>query len=216
MRRFWPISVLLLSFATGAFAQDLGGLAEQEKARRRKQSEPAKVFTNDDLPQHAPAPSPSPSPSAAPPPGPTRAGRVRARTVPIAPAPGQQAQPARPEVEEPSDTQEQPAAPAADQEGAESYWRSRAQDLRDAISAAEKRLADAQTAYDRARKGVGQPLPIDALSQITPNPMLKTGEQLGSENELNAARAELARAQTAFADFEEEARRKGALPGWLR
>ena len=217
MRRTWPIALLLLAVGAGAFAQGLGELAEQEKARRRKQrdADTAKVFTNDDLPQHAPSPSPSPSPppAARPPAGTTRTGRVRPRTAPITPV--TQEQPGKSEVEEASPAQEA-APPAPDQAGAESYWRGRAQELRDAVAAAEKKVAEAQTKVDRTRKGLIQPLPIDAMRQIPPNPMLKSQELVGVEDELAAAQAELARASSALADFEDEARRKGALPGWLR
>ena len=223
MRRSWPIALLVLAVAAGAYAQDLGELAEQEKARRRKQRDTAKVFTNDNLPQHAPSPSPSasPSPNARPPAGATRATRPRPRTAPRAAA-AQEEQPGQSEVEPPSDSQPSqapspsPSAPAPDQAGAEQYWRGRAQELRDAVAAAEKRVAEAQTKVDRSRKGLIQPLPIDAVSQIPPTPQLKSQELVGAEAELSAAQADLARAQSALAELEDEARRKGALPGWLR
>lgn len=221
MRRSWPIALLLLAVGAGAFAQGLGELAEQERARRRRQPDTAKVFTNDDLPQHAPlaSPSPSPSPTARPPAGPIRTTRVRPRTAPRTPVAQEEQQPGPSEVEPTSEAQgpsPSPSAPAPDQAGAESYWRGRAQELRDAVAAAEKRVAEAQTRVDRSRKGVGQPLPIDAMSQVPPTPQLKTSDLVGAEAELEAAQAELARAQGALADLEEEGRRKGALPGWLR
>lgn len=223
MRRCGPIALLVLAVGAGAYAQGLGELAEQEKARRRKQRDTAKVFTNDDLPQHAPSPSPSPSPSptARPPAGATRATRVRPRTAPRAPA-AQEEQPGPSEAEPPSESQASPgpspspSAPAPDEAGAAEYWRGRAQELHDAVAAAEKRVAEAQTKVDRSRKGVGQPQPIDALKQIPPNPALKSQELVGVEDELAAAQADLARAQSALAELEDEARRKGALPGWLR
>lgn len=97
----------------------------------------------------------------------------------------------------------------------EAYWRGRATGLRNAIAVAETRVRKAQDDYDAARKGNIQPLPIDALSQVPPNPLVNS-EADRLQKDLEDAKAALTQAQKALADFEEEARKAGVLPGWLR
>ena len=109
-------------------------------------------------------------------------------------------------------------APAGETRSAprdEAYWRGRATGLRNAIVAAEQRVKRAQDDYDGARKGNVQPLPIDAMSQVPPLPQVNPdADRL--QKELEDAKAALSQAQKALEDFEEEARKAGALPGWLR
>jgi len=97
----------------------------------------------------------------------------------------------------------------------ETYWRGRATGLRNAVAAAEQRVAKAQADYDGARKGNMQPLPIDAISQQPPVPQVNA-EADRLQKELDDAKSALAQAQQALADLEEEARKAGAPPGWLR
>src|SRR5262245_16916627 len=97
----------------------------------------------------------------------------------------------------------------------EAYWRGRATGLQNAVTAAEARVAKAQEDYDGARKGNVQPLPIDALSQVPPLPQVNA-EADRLQKELEAAQAALAQAKKALEDFEEEARKAGVPPGWLR
>jgi hypothetical protein len=97
----------------------------------------------------------------------------------------------------------------------ETYWRNRATGLQKAVAAAEQRVAKAQADYDGARKGNLQPLPIDALSQQPPIPQVNAdADRL--QKELEDAKSALAQAQQALTDLEEEARKAGAPPGWLR
>lgn len=98
--------------------------------------------------------------------------------------------------------------------GDEAYWRGRAKARRDAVAAAEARVARAQ-ASDAQGGGIRQPLPIDAMKQV-PRSTATGRDQQGTDANLEAAKAELARARKALEDLEDEARRKGILPGWLR
>ncbi|HET7292244.1 MAG TPA: hypothetical protein VFM88_07460 [Vicinamibacteria bacterium] len=97
----------------------------------------------------------------------------------------------------------------------EAHWRGRATALQSAITAAEARVRKAQEDYDGARKGNIQPLPMDAMSQMPPIPQVNP-EADRLQKELESAKAALASAQKALADFEEEARKAGVPPGWLR
>ena len=118
----------------------------------------------------------------------------------------------------------------------ESYWRSRAASARSALAAAEKRVRDLEE--QAARGGLVVPGPIGVACQAgtfigqraptaedreaSRNARQCDGEILRqqrartTQGELEAARDSLKRAQKALEDLEEEARRAGALPGWLR
>lgn len=97
----------------------------------------------------------------------------------------------------------------------EAHWRGRATSLSSALAAAEQRVKRAQEEYDAARKGNIQPLPIDAVSQVPPIAQVNP-EADRLQKELEAAKAGLTQAQKAVADLEEEARKAGVPPGWLR
>jgi len=121
------------------------------------------------------------------------------------------------------------ASSASGQRG-ESYWRSRAQQLRAAVAAAEARLKDAE----KASAGAG-PIPygdykvpcqkgqlVQSDGSLGPvvNPCSSTGSDyqrsVAAKSQLEWARQSLEQARQALASFEEEARRAGALPGWIR
>ena len=61
-----------------------------------------------------------------------------------------------------------------------------------------------------------QPLPIDAMRQVPQSPFVKDPELLSAEQNLASAKSALDAARTALSELEEEARRKGIPPGWLR
>jgi hypothetical protein len=211
--------ILLAAVAQSAPPQDLGEAAAKEKARRKKVAGPATVYTNDDLDKGKPSPSPSPSPEVAPAPpagaaAPPARGRRRVGGGVNPPPPPQQP----PSGEVRPETDEQGSGPpGVGSAGAEAYWRGRADAARTALADAEKKLADVQARYDATRKVAGiQPLPIDALRQIPPNAQVKTEELIRAENELDEAKKAVDAARKAITALEEEARRKGAPPGWLR
>ena len=76
-------------------------------------------------------------------------------------------------------------------------------------------MTQAQAALDQTHAGLRQPLPGDAMRQV-PRSVATDGDRHAAETNLEAAKAELARAHKALEDLEDEARKKGALPGWLR
>jgi hypothetical protein len=94
-----------------------------------------------------------------------------------------------------------PAASAASDEAAERQrWHQRAVEARQRVSDAEAKLADAEAAvtHMRARR-------------------YPRGEAAAArEADVESAKKELADAQKAQADLEDEARRAGVPPGWIR
>lgn len=113
----------------------------------------------------------------------------------------------------------------------ESYWRDRASSLRQRVAAAQTRvtLADQAmgrfvtgpptssncggTAADAYRAGG-----IEGLKKAScKDPVAEWTEQRNrAANELDAAKTALASAQKELDGLEDEARRAGALPGWIR
>jgi hypothetical protein len=89
--------------------------------------------------------------------------------------------------------------------GAEDYWRRRVGQARD-------RVAEAQARHDAMQRMVhlGQPAMYDEGGRQ----VMYSAQQL--KQRADEAQAELAEAQKALDDLLEEARRAGALPGWLR
>jgi hypothetical protein len=81
------------------------------------------------------------------------------------------------------------SSPARD----EAYWRKRMKEARDKVASLKQQ--------------------VDELDRITKQNLGSTSKWLG---ELGKAREELTAAERAIGDLEEEARRAGALPGWLR
>jgi Tfp pilus assembly protein FimV len=135
-------------------------------------------------------------------------GYAEGATGPTKPAAGEKASTDKAKKEAP--------APGEGGAGDEAYWRARAKAARAAIAAAEARVAKAEAALrDAPAAGIRQPQPGDAVAQVPP-PVVTDADQRGAEAALAAARSELERAKKAGNDLEEEARRKGALPGWLR
>jgi hypothetical protein len=158
---------------------------------------------------------------------PTASLRAPARAPAVAGDP-RGAAPARREAPEASGT-----GGSRDDRG-EAYWRGRATAARAAVDAAQRRVADLE--QRAARFGPIHPGPITAPCQagvqtgghrsINPDSANKTvtcnidallqQEGWKVQAELEQARAALERARRALEGLDEEARRAGALPGWLR
>jgi len=214
MRLHFTVGLLLFAMAGVAPAQSLSELAEKEKERRKAAAGAgSQTFTNDDLEKGKPAPTPSPSATAAP----GRSGARRtAPTTTGTPTPRQPPRPGHDEGVAEDDEDAAPAALSANQPGAEASWRQQAQSARDAITAAEQGVAQAEKALGSVRTGISQPLPSDGLRQLPPNGLVKEASQESADRDLAAARANLERAKAAFADLEERARKASIPPGWLR
>jgi len=82
----------------------------------------------------------------------------------------------------------------------EAHWRERAQSLRDNLKAAEARYAEAQKAYAKMHN----------------KPLTSGPEEHRLFEEVKNAKTAIEQAQQALDAFPEEARRGGALPGWIR
>jgi hypothetical protein len=196
--------VLGMASATQVPGQSLAETAKREKqrrAQRKEKKEPARSFTDADLGRSGTvANNPSDPPAVD-----QRTSRAASR---------------RPSAQ----------APSTSQNRGESYWRSRATQARARVAAAEKKLEEAERA-----PGAGGPLPLGdykvnckpgrlLLSDGTLGPVTnncKAAQALGdarrrSHARVEAARRELEQARKALAALKEQARRAGALPGWLR
>ena len=168
-------------------AQSLAELARQEDERRKSIAQPAKVITNKDL---APAPVPAP---AAPEPAPPAADAGKAAAKPGADAEA-------PKAPEPG------AAPAVRDQA---YWSGR-------VSALQVQLDRDQVYADALQTRVNA-LTTDFVNRDDP------AQRDVIERDRQKALAELDRLKRAveadrkaLADVQEEARRAGVPPGWLR
>jgi len=190
--------VLGWAVAATASAQSLAGLAEKEEARRKTVKKAARVYTNKDVKPSAPS---------SPPAGGTGASAESAASQQEG-APGGDA------------AEQKPAAEGAPEEGAqkseeelraddEARWRER---MREARAALERSQVFEQALQSRinalwadftARDDPAQRAAIDA-------------ERKKSIAELNRVKADIVAQTKAIADIEEEARRAGVPPGWLR
>jgi hypothetical protein len=198
MRSLALVLVLTLAGPTCASAQSqsLAAVAEKEEARRSRVKKASRIYTNEDVKSDRRPEMPSPG------------GAADTSTAGQAPSS---------EPSEPSG--EQPADPAAGDEKApteeeqrdqdEQQWRARITDARTAlernqilVEALQSRvnalLADFTARDDPAQRAV-----IDA-------------DRKKALAQLDRVKAEIVAQTKAIADIEEEARRAGVPPGWLR
>jgi hypothetical protein len=215
MKALWLVTAVLLAVAQSqsAPAQDLGAAAEKEKARRKKAAGSATVYTNEDLEKGKPSPSPSPSPttttSASAPAG--SHGRTRGRARSGVHPPPSAAGATRAESESESEESGGPSAPSSG--GDETYWRGRSQGLRSTVADTEKQIAALEARIQQLQLD-RDPASADLMD---PNRLQKRdAERMKAIDELDRAKASLAAARKDLSDFEEEARRKGIPPGWIR
>jgi hypothetical protein len=183
----------LLTLAVPAHAQSLGELAKREQARRKAQPPTAKTYTNDDLKQVPPA--------AGTPAKPAKDEDAKAADAKAADAKGAAAKPADPEKVDAT----KPPEPAKD----EAYWRGRITAAREDVRRNESFKEALQTRINA--------LTADFAARDDPYQRAKVSD------DRQKALAELARVSTdiekttkLIADIEEEARRAGVPPGWLR
>jgi hypothetical protein len=187
-----------LASITPSLAQGLADVAKQEESRRQNVKQEAKkdtgregskVFTNKDL-RGAPASSTAEASKASGPP---------AQSASAKPAPSTAAA----------------SEPAADGKAAkgevkdEAYWRKRAQSLRDQLER-DRTLADALQSRVNG-------LTADFTGRDDPAQRAKIGaDRQKALVELDRMQAAVSAGTKAIADLDEEARRAGVPPGWLR
>ena len=180
------VGLLLLFAAGGVSGQSLAEAAKREKDRRAKSGPTGPAFSDEDLKQHGDA--------------------AVSTSGDAGESAGKLAEEGTGGDKSPDGNTNMPRARGGARD--EAYWRARAKARRDAVAAAE-------VAADNTQAGIRQPLPGDAMKQV-PRSTATDGAKRASEANLEAAKVELARARKALEDLEDEARRKGILPGWLR
>jgi hypothetical protein len=186
-----------------SFGQSLGEAAQKEKARREREKKAGvKVFTDDDL-------------------GKTEAPRTEGSTQATTPPPSAESS-SEPSSSE-SGAPRRPRRPS--EEGSESQnttvgdtdeggWKSRAASARATLQAAEQQVKTADGEVERLKQDLN---PMSTTFSTDPYVIQRLQGQLTeAEAKAAAARQALKEAQTAFSAFEDEARRAGVPPGWIR
>jgi len=177
----------LLTVSVPAYAQSLGDLAKREQERRKAQPPAVKTYTNDDLKQ-LPPPSGTPATPADP------AGKP-------ADAKTGTAKPAEPEKVDAT----KPAEPAKD----EAYWRGRITSAREDIRRNE--------AFKEALQTRINALTADFSARDDPYQRAKVADDRQKAlAELARVSSDIEKTTKLIADIEDEARRAGVPPGWLR
>jgi len=156
------------------------------------------------LPSPRPTSTPKPVPSVAPSPGPSAGPSA-------APSAGPAAGPSSTPPPTALPTPPPPPPVAAGTEASEAYWRGRARELREAVANAERQVAALESRVNALRNDMA---PTDAMQASREQQRRAALGQAIAE--LEQAKAAVVRARQALEDLDEEARRKGALPGWLR
>ena len=180
---------VLLLFASLASGQSLGEVARREEARRKTITEPSKVYTNADLRGGRSSPFPAPPAPVEPPESPEPAEPPEA-----APSIG-------PKVESPT--------AAANPAKTEADWRDR-------ITQATTGVDRTRTYLDALQSRINA-LTTDFVNRDDPAQRAVIGSERNKAlAELNRLKIELDRQLKAIDDIQEEARRTGVPPGWLR
>lgn len=212
MKTAWiVVPLVLLNGGVAARAQSLAELAQKEKERRAakaKEAKPAgasRVITQEDLDRAAAdRPAESGTPDGAPAPGGT----------PSAGASTTRSSGSHSPMGIPDDSGERARL--------EKSWKARAEATRNAVKAAERELERAQG--ERNRLGTGplagstfrDPLTRDKVVVGGENPAEWTKRANAADARLAGAKAALESAKRNLETFEEEARRAGIPPGWVR
>src|SRR5688572_2873954 len=181
----------LLTVTVPLGAQTLGDLAKKEQERRKATPPAAKTYTNEDLKKVAPFPGAAPPADAA-----AKTAKPADPTKVEEPAkPGDAVKPDGPKAPE----------PAKD----EKYWRGRVTAVRDEIARNESfRDALQNQINSLSADFAGRDDPAQR-AQIADNRQKKMAE-------LGRVTLELEKAVKLIVEIEDEARRAGVPPGWLR
>jgi hypothetical protein len=187
LARMAAAGVLAVAFASALNAQSLGDLARKEEERRKAVKTPGKLYTNESL-----RPEPGSVPAAA---APSPSGAA-VPPSPSGPPPAAAGGPTKPDT------------PAADTKD-EAYWRQRIQASRDALQRAQM-FAEALQSRINA-------LSADFASRDDPAQRNVVGnDRQKALAELDRVKQEIEQHTKAIAATQDEARRAGVPPGWLR
>jgi len=162
-------------------------VAKAEEARRKRVRKPAKVYTNSDLNIDNTASRPAPPAPAAP-----EIAEAASTAVPLVNLPGGAAPPVD-------------SATVRD----EAFWRTR-------IAAARTALERSQVMAEALQSRINA-LTTDFVNRDDPAQRAKIDlDRRAALAELERVRAEIVARQKAIGDLEEDGRRAGVPPGWLR
>ena len=191
------LAAALLTIAVPVCAQSLGDLAKKEQERRKALPPAAKTYTNEDLKRLKPMPGGETPPAAG------DAGKPADAAKPDEPAkPGEPVKP----TELKPDT---PAVGIADGSKDEKYWRGR-------IIAAKEDIRRNELFRDALQTRINA-LTADFTARDDPFQRAKIGDDRQKAlAELARVNEEIVNGTKTIADIEEEARRAGVPPGWLR
>ena len=184
----FAIAVGLFTAAT-ASGQTLGEVAKKEADRRKAQPQGGKVYTNKDLPASAQKPATT---------NPSTDTAVQTPTDPVAAATEQKAEDAKTAADKPQGDQKDQA-----------YWKGRMAAAREELRRSEMFAEALQTRVNTLNK--------DFNSRDNPAQRSAIGvDRTEALNELTRVKQDVERGKKQIADIEEEARKAGVPPGWVR
>jgi len=189
------LAAVLLTIAVPAYAQTLGELAKKEQERRKTAPPAAKTYTNDDL-KKIPAPPP-----------PAAGGDPLAKAGDAKKPDDGSAKPGDPSKS--ADAKADASTPTGGKPQDEAYWRNRIRAVREEIRRNEMFRDALQVRVNSLSADfAGRDDPVQR-AQIA-------DDRQKAIAELARVNAEIEKANKTIADIEEEARRAGVPPGWLR
>lgn len=187
------LAAVLLTIAVPARAQTLGELAKKEQERRKAAPPAAKTYTNEDL-KKIPAPPP---PATG---GDASAKAGEAKKPEDAAKPGEPVKP---------DAKTDAAKAADDKPKDEAYWRNRVNAVREEVRRNEMFRDALQVRINS--------LSADFAGRDDPYQRAQIADDRQKAlAELARVNTEIEKATRQMADIEDEARRAGVPPGWLR
>ena len=189
IRAFAGLIALTLLFPALAAAQQtsLAEVARKEAERRKGLKETQKVITAKDLPESARKPAAAPAPAA---------GGEGAAAAPAPAAPASGASP-------------QATAPAAGEQKDEKSWRTRMAGAQESLRRNEAFAEALQTRINA--------LSLDLDNRDDRVQRAKIGEDRAKAmEELARVQSDIEQSKKQIADIEEDARKAGVPPGWLR
>jgi hypothetical protein len=193
----FTIAVGLLGSQT-ASGQTLGEVAKKEADRRKAQPATGKVYTNKDLPASAQKPATTATPAA----------ETAAPADPVAAATERKAEDAKPPGDKPQGDKPQGDKPQGDQKD-QAYWKTRMTTAREELRRSEIFAEALQTRVNTLNK--------DFNSRDNPAQRSAIGaDRTEAVNELTRVKQDVERAKKQIVDIEEEARKAGVPPGWVR
>ena len=176
--------------AASALAQtpSLGEVARKEAERRKALPPSGKVYTNKDLPPSAQKPAPS-------------SGAGTETTIPLDPV-------AAATGDKPADAKAEADAKPGEEKN-EAWWAGRISAAREAVRRNEMFAEALQTRINSLNR--------DFTSRDNPAQRSQIGEdRTEALSELARVKQDVEKGKQAIADIEEEARKAGVPPGWLR